>query len=144
MERNIMTDKQAKDILEKKKARKEHIGVVPVTNERAVDFLKRKRAQKEHISISPADKWYAAMDRDKIVGVIGRMAIGHRQRVKGFFVDPEYRRIGIGDTLLWILISCTYAEMTAYATADSYGLFKKYGFMPESTNANNITYMRRR
>lgn len=114
-----------------------------VENEVAIEFLMRNKAYKEQISISKADKWMAALEEGKIIGIIGMLNFKNKSRIKAFYVIPEKRNHGIGEKLLESILQ---KEMTtsAFATEQSKPLFEKHGFRVVSENKNNICFMERR
>ena len=56
-------------------------------NDTAVSFLKQQRASREHVTCTSSDRWMGALDDDRIVAVVGTIAIGSKIRVKSLFTD---------------------------------------------------------
>lgn len=101
-----------------------------IGNRDGKEFLKSMRAHKEHISITDADTWLGAFSGDGVlVGVISKISIGRKVRVKEFYVAPAARGQGIGSALLRELLEMhAGSAFSAFATKASKPLFLKAGF----------------
>ena len=123
-----------------------NIAIYNVKDDNAIHFLRQHKAHKEHISISPATHWYEAITEDgETVGVLGILVRWTKLRVKCFYVAKEYRRQGIGASLLSFAVSqCEGVTLTAFATDDSRRLFERFGFEVKNVNKNGITFLERK
>lgn len=103
--------------------------MIHTSNEEVLEFLKRSKANKEQVDISTASEWCCAMVENQIVGVIGIIHGQHTDRIKGFFVEENHRKCGIGTELLREAIIRTKSKrVTAFCTRNSEQLFLNEGF----------------
>lgn len=116
------------------------ITINDVPNDTAIGFLQGAKAPKERVYVSRCDKWLGAFDNGRIVGIIGLLG----KRIRCFYVLKEYRRQGIGDTLLSALMEqSSQPWYSAYCTEYSRDMFKRHGFKYESYNTGtDIAFMR--
>lgn len=107
------------------------------------DFLRSHHANKEQVDISDADLWLAAINDYGIVGVVGVNFGKHTDRIKGLFVEPEWRGRGIGTALLMCAIRDTRAaRVTAFCTRNSESIFVKRGFrVVREANKHGISFV---
>jgi N-acetylglutamate synthase-like GNAT family acetyltransferase len=70
------------------------------------------RASREHVSISNtrSTRWFAALAGGRIVGIAGLLKFATGLRVKGVWVDPDFRGKGIGNDLATRLIEVAEHE----------------------------------
>lgn len=104
--------------------------ITQISNCDGKEFLLSMKARKEHISITDADTWLGAYsDEGVLVGVISKISIGRKTRIKEFYVAPAMRGRGIGSALLKALMDmCPGHPFSAFATGASRPLFLKAGF----------------
>lgn len=109
------------------------------------NFLRIYRANKEQVDISDADLWLAAVIDSGIVGVVGIKYGMHTDRIKGLFVPPEWRGLGIGTALLMHALKDTHAKrVTAFCTRNSESIFVKQGFnVAREANKHGISFVKK-
>lgn len=123
----------------------QNIKISAVSNEDAKYFLRFNRANREQIAISDAQLWHGAYKGDILIGVAGKTETAKTARIKGVYERRHYRGMGVATALIKSLVETVKdKEITAFASEFSLPTFKKFGFEEESTNKNNITFVRRK
>lgn len=110
--------------------------------EQARDFLKKHNAEKEFILEESAATMYGCAILDgAVVGVIGLHIGKYADRIKDFFILPEYRNKGIGTELLnSVLQASNKNTITAFCPEQLKKMFIKADFK-ETRKQNKISFM---
>lgn len=107
------------------------------------DFLRVHHANKEQVDISDADLWLAAINDYGVIGIVGIKYGLHTDRIKGLFVDPEWRGRGIGTALLMRALRDVHVKrVTAFCTRNSESIFVRQGFrVAREANKHGISFV---
>ena len=84
---------------------------------------------------NPLALWLVAVDNDRVAGYVGSQSVMGEADMMNLAVDPEYRRMGVGNRLVEMLIDALSEEavhsLTLEVRASNVGaisLYEKMGF----------------
>ena len=84
---------------------------------------------------NPLALWFVAVDNDRVAGYVGSQSVMGEADMMNLAVDPEYRRMGVGNRLVEMLIDALSEEavhsLTLEVRASNVGaisLYEKMGF----------------
>lgn len=84
---------------------------------------------------NPLALWLVAVDNDRVAGYVGSQSVMGEADMMNLAVDPEYRRMGVGNRLVEMLIDALSEEavhsLTLEVRASNIGaisLYEKMGF----------------
>ena len=114
-----------------------------ITAHDAIRFYRQWKRAGDQVSFTDKGKFIACVDTSglgEIVGIASAQMIGGSMRIKTLMVRSHAQRKGVGTALLSALVF-PGLRYTAFATQESSGLFAKFGFVVQSVNRNNISFM---
>lgn len=92
---------------------------------------------------NPLSKWLVAVNGDRVVGYVGSQTVLGETDMMNLAVDPDYRKQGIGETLVAKLIELLMAEQVHCLTlevrasnAPAIALYEKMGFLQVGRRPN--------
>lgn len=106
-------------------------------------WLARAARERVDLSDSPATRWFMREDI-ACAGLLSLVGVG-RVRIRGVYVDPAFRRIGVGTDLGEHLIAVAqaegYAKIEAYAWSPRW--YEERGFAAVGRNVHGAILLRR-